>query len=85
LTIRSPLPSGGELKTLLEAGEFIAALPRWDREKAHWQTATEALILVAEFGGPTMLARIGVLRALKHGRLAPDRPPSRARSYRVIR
>ena len=30
-----------------------------------WQTAVEALILVAESnGGPTMLARIGVMRAL---------------------
>ena len=30
-----------------------------------WQTAVEVLILVAESnGGPTMLARIGVMRAL---------------------
>ena len=28
-----------------------------------WQAAIEALILVAENGGPTMLARIGVMRA----------------------
>ncbi len=29
-----------------------------------WQAAMEALILVAELGGPTMFARIGVMRAL---------------------
>ena len=29
-----------------------------------WQAAMQALILVAESGGPTMLARIGVMRAL---------------------
>jgi hypothetical protein len=29
-----------------------------------WQAAMEALILVATLGGPTMFARIGVLRAL---------------------
>jgi hypothetical protein len=31
---------------------------------ALWQAATEALILVATSGGPTMFARIGVMRAL---------------------
>jgi hypothetical protein len=29
-----------------------------------WQAAMEALILVATSGGPTMLARIGIMRAL---------------------
>jgi hypothetical protein len=32
-----------------------------------WQTAVEALILVATIGGPTMLARIGIMRALNRG------------------
>jgi len=31
---------------------------------AEWQAAMEALILVATHGGPTMLARIGVVRAM---------------------
>jgi hypothetical protein len=34
-----------------------AALPEW-------QAAIEALMLVADRGGPTMFARIGVMRAL---------------------
>jgi hypothetical protein len=29
-----------------------------------WQAAIESLMLVAELGGPTMFARIGVMRAL---------------------
>jgi hypothetical protein len=29
-----------------------------------WQAAIEALIVVAERSGPTMMARIGVMRAL---------------------
>jgi hypothetical protein len=37
-----------------------------------WQTneaAMEALILVAESGGPTMLARIGIMRSLNRHRV----------------
>jgi hypothetical protein len=29
---------------------------------SEWQVAMEALLLVAEHGGPTMFARIGVMR-----------------------
>jgi hypothetical protein len=29
-----------------------------------WQTAIEALMLVIEHGGPTIFARIGIMRAL---------------------
>ena len=31
---------------------------------AEWQAAMKALMLVATSGGPTMLARIGIMRAL---------------------
>jgi hypothetical protein len=34
---------------------------------AEWQAALESLILVATLGGPTMFARIGVMRALNRG------------------
>jgi len=50
--------------TLLDAGEYIAALPKKEHAAPEWQAAMEALILVAEGGGPTMFARIGVVRAL---------------------
>jgi hypothetical protein len=45
-------------------------------EAAEWQAAMEALILVATSGGPTMSARIGVMRALNRHverALNPDR------------
>ena len=37
---------------------------REDAELPEWQAAIEALILVVELGGPTMFARLGVMRAL---------------------
>ncbi|WP_347337441.1 hypothetical protein [Bradyrhizobium jicamae] len=39
-------------------------LPKAEHSAPEWQAAMEALILVAESGGPTMLVRIGVMRAL---------------------
>jgi hypothetical protein len=39
-------------------------LPKAEHKTTEWQAATEALILVATLGGPTMFARIGVMRAL---------------------
>jgi hypothetical protein len=39
-------------------------LPKAEYAAAEWQAAMEALILVAESDGPTMFARIGVMRAL---------------------
>lgn len=60
-----PIETGGrKLATLLDAGEYIAALPKKEHAAPEWQAAMEALILVAESGGPTMFARIGVMRAL---------------------
>jgi hypothetical protein len=49
-----------------------------------WQAAMEALILVATSGGPTMFARIGVMRALNHGKPDPAIVPQ-AKVYKVIR
>jgi hypothetical protein len=39
-------------------------LPKAEYAAAEWQAAMEALIPVAESDGPTMFARIGVMRAL---------------------
>ncbi len=57
-----PLPGGRKLVTLQDAG--ITKLPKAEHEAAEWQAAMEALILVATSGGPTMFARIGLMRAL---------------------
>jgi hypothetical protein len=59
-----PLPRGRQLVTLEDAGRYITKLPKADHEAAEWQAAMEALILVATLGGPTMFARVGVMRAL---------------------
>ncbi|WP_038967211.1 hypothetical protein [Bradyrhizobium diazoefficiens] len=55
---------GRSLATLREAGEYIAALPKREHDAPEWRGAMEALLLVVERGGPTMFARIGVMRAL---------------------
>ena len=62
-----PLPRGRSLVTLKDAADYITKLPKTEHSAPEWQAATEALILVAENGGPTMLARIGVMRALNRG------------------
>ena len=43
------------------------ALPKKEADTAEWQAAIEALMLIAESGGPTMFARIGVISALNRG------------------
>ena len=59
-----PLPRGRQLVTLEDAGKFITKLPKAEQQDPAWQTAVEALILVAQTNGPTMFARIGVMQAL---------------------
>jgi hypothetical protein len=58
------LPNGRQLATLADARAYILALKKSDQDSAAWQAAIEALLLVADLGGPTMFARIGVMRAL---------------------
>ncbi|WP_311966872.1 hypothetical protein [Bradyrhizobium australiense] len=58
------LPKGRRLLTLEDAASYTIKLPQAEDAAREWQAAMEALILVAENGGPTMLARIGVMRAL---------------------
>ena len=58
------MPRGRYLVTLEDAGKYITKLPKAEHTTPEWQAAMEALILVAISGGPTMFARIGVLRAL---------------------
>jgi hypothetical protein len=58
------LPDGRQLLTLRDAADYVTKLPKAEHSAPEWQAAMEALILVAETGGPTMLARIGVMRAL---------------------
>jgi len=56
-----PLPKGRQLVTFKDAADHIMKLKESDLPE--WQTAIEVLMLVAR-SGPTMMARIGVMKAL---------------------
>jgi hypothetical protein len=70
-SLKPPRPR--QLVTSEDAGRYITKLPKVEHEAQEWQAAMEALIVVATSGGPTMFARIGVMRALK--RLPNNCPP----------
>src|SRR5882757_8132128 len=59
----SPAPRPA-LVTLKDAANYIQKLPKTEQDLEEWQAAVEALLLVVELTGPTMMARIGLLRAL---------------------
>jgi len=55
---------GRQLVTLRDAGDYVAELPEAEQMTAEWQAAMLALMLVVDLNGPTMFARIGIMRAL---------------------
>jgi hypothetical protein len=59
-----PLPRGGPLVTLEDAGTYITKLPKAEHMTTEWQSAMKALILVATLGAPMMFARVGVMKGL---------------------
>jgi hypothetical protein len=71
------LSKGRRLLTLRDAASYIMELPKDEHSALEWQAAMEALILVAENGGPTMLARIGVMRALNRGHVREFTKPGK--------
>jgi hypothetical protein len=64
------VPRGRQLVTLKDAANYIQKLPKAEQLLEEWQSAVEALLLVVELNGPTMMARIGILRALNRARPA---------------
>ena len=58
------LPNGRKLVTLIDAGNYIASLPRKEHESDPWQAAIEALLMAAEDRRPLLHARVGMLRTL---------------------
>jgi hypothetical protein len=58
------LPNGKRLITLRDAALYVTKLPKAEHDAKEWQAAMLALLLVAEHDGPTMFARIGLMRAL---------------------
>jgi hypothetical protein len=72
------LPKGKKLPTRRDAAIFITKLPKAEHDAEPWQAAIEVLLLVADLGGPTMFARIGIMRAVNRNQVRefnPDRQP----------
>ena len=67
-----PLPEGGELKTLRDAGEYIEKLPRKTHGKPEWQTAIRILLAAAEGKDSIIHARIAIMKALYPGERSFD-------------
>jgi hypothetical protein len=75
------LPDGRKLATLLDAATYATDLPRKEADTAEWKAAIESLMLVAELGGPTMFARIGVMRALSRGYVREFNPSRKEKHW----
>jgi hypothetical protein len=58
------LPNGRKLLTLKDAADYITKLPKKESDLPEWQAAIEVLLMLCSRGGPTMMARIGVMKAL---------------------
>ena len=56
-----PLPNGRQLVTLKDPADYIMKLPKKESDLPEWQTAIEVPMLVSR-SGPTMMARIGVMK-----------------------
>ena len=67
-----PLPRGRQIITLKDAANYIQKLPKAEQDLEEWQAAVKALLLVVELGGPTMMARIGIMRALNRNASRKD-------------
>jgi hypothetical protein len=72
-----PQPRGRQLVTLKDAGQYITGSSQADHDADEWQAAMEALLLDAEHDGPTMFARIAMMKA-RCTRACRTRLPRRA-------
>ena len=81
-----PLPKGKKLVTLRDTALYVTKLPQAEHDAEEWQTAMEALLPVAESDGPTIFARIGMMRALNRRKPEPAPAPRRKRTkaYQII-
>jgi hypothetical protein len=57
------LPRGRKLVTLEDAGNYITKLPKAEHTAPEWQTAMQALMLVAKLGGHGQYFRVKIKRA----------------------
>jgi hypothetical protein len=74
-----PLANGKPLRTLRDAGNYVAALQKKESALPHWQVAASCLLTAVEKGGGlVMMARIAMVRALNAQRKKP------AKKYEVV-
>ena len=66
---RARTRSRGPGREEAEGLTYITKLPKAEHEAPEWLAAAEAQLLVAERGGPTMPARIGVMKALNRNKV----------------
>ena len=59
------LPDGGELRTFLDAGRYVDALPHSMHEREEWQAVMEVLLSAVEGREPVSLLRIALTLALQ--------------------
>jgi hypothetical protein len=81
------LPNGRVLKTLRDAGHYVAGLPKAKHNRPEWRLAAAMLMQAAEDGAPIMLAEMAMRRALNADgqpvQLEPRR--KRAKTHRIVR
>jgi hypothetical protein len=51
-----------------DAADYIQKHPKATQQLPHWQVAAVALIMATEGKGPLLHARVGMLKAMNHGR-----------------
>jgi hypothetical protein len=80
-------PDGRVLRTLHDAGHYVQELPKATHDRSEWQMAKRALLLVVESDGDTLLAYIGLKRALNAGKSTEPRAARRkcAKKFQVLK
>ena len=63
-----PLPDGRELRTLLDAGRYVDALPRSMHEREEWQMVMEVLLSAVEGREPVRLAQVALTLVLQESK-----------------
>jgi hypothetical protein len=81
------LPGRKPLITLRDAAVYITKLPRAEHHALIGRPRWKRYCWSREHDGPTMMARIGVMQALNHGKPGPVPTPRRKRAkvYKIIR
>jgi hypothetical protein len=63
-----PLPDGGELRTLIDAGRYVDALPRSMLEREEWQAVMEVLLSAVKGREPVRLVQVALTLALQESK-----------------